>query len=393
MLKKDGSGSMDSFYTQALAMADGLAAARRYLHSHAETGGELPLTTAYIKQTLASFGCEFYEPCEGGVVARLGARRGKTLLIRADTDALPHTELSGEPFACASGASHSCGHDIHTAALLGAARILKENESALEGEARLCFQPDEERILGAKKMIAAGVMDGVDAAVGFHVNMPFPAGEFNVRAGAYLASSDMFEIIVTGEGAHGSAPENGIDPLYAAVKIVDAAQAITTREINALTPVVLTFGSFNAGDAANIIPCEARLSGTIRAFGEEARERAKRRLGEIAAGVAEVFRASAETRWMSDTPCVYNDPALTADITRWLALAGGEDRVHARDLMLKASDDFAYYGEKVPAVMFHVGAGEPADGFGLHNPRARFDERAIPAAAAACAIIAREFAR
>lgn len=382
---------MDIFYYRAQQIADELISIRCYLHSHAESGAQLPVTTAYIKQTLEGFGCEYDEPCEGGVVARIGRGGGKTLLIRADTDALPHTELSGEPFASETGASHSCGHDIHTAALLGAARILKENEQALGGEVRLCFQPDEERILGAKKMIAAGVMQGVDAAVGFHVNMPFPAGEFNVRPGAYLASSDMFEIVVKGEGAHGSAPENGVDPLYAAAKIVDMAQVITTREINALTPVVLTFGSFNAGGAANIIPCEATLSGTIRAFGSAAREKAKTRLVEIATGVAATLGASAEVNWSGDTPCVYNDPTLTADIKRWLAATGGEERVHERDLMLKASDDFAYYGESVPAVMFHVGAGEC--GFGLHNPHARFDERAIPAAAAACAVIAREFTK
>ena len=387
---------MDRYLKRALELESEIIEWRRYIHSHAETGDEVPMTSAYIKQKLESFGIEHSEPWRGGVVAELGCGGGKTLLLRADTDALPHTEQSGEPFACKTGASHSCGHDIHTASLLGAAKILKENEGELHGRVRLCFQPDEERIFGAPAMIEAGVMRGVDAAVGYHVNIPLPAGDFNVRPGGYLASSDIFEINITGAAAHGSMPENGVDALYAGVKIVDAVQSITTREINALTPVVITFGSFKSGDAANVIPGEAVLSGTIRAFLPETREFARRRLEEIAAATAAEFRASAEVRWVSCTPPVYNDPALTQNITEWLGEVVGAQHVHARDLMLKASDDFAYYGELgVPAVMYHIGAGLLEEGFGpgLHNPHCRFDERVLAPAAAGAAAIARGFLR
>ncbi|MDO4566771.1 MAG: M20 family metallopeptidase [Oscillospiraceae bacterium] len=386
---------MHPYYERALELKEEITERRRWLHAHAETGAELPQTMGYIKETLSKLGLDFYEAEGGGLLARAGGGQGKTLLIRADCDALPQLEASGEDFACTSGACHSCGHDIHTAALLGAARILKENEAELKGEVRLCFQPDEERILGAKSMISAGVMQGVDAAVGIHVNLPFPAGEFNLRAGGYLASSDMFEIIVKGVGAHGSAPENGVDPIYIGAKIVEAASAISAREVNALTPLVLTFGSFNAGDAPNVIPGEARLSGTIRAFEREVRDCAKKRLEEIAKGIAASFRAEARIDWLSDTPCVYNDPELTAEVKAWLAGGFGEERVHERDLKLKASDDFAYYGETVPALMFHVGAGLPENGclYGLHNPKARFSEDCLAPAAAALAIIAREYSR
>ena len=387
---------MDRYLTRALELEDDIITWRRYIHEHAETGDEVPMTAAYIKSRLDEFGIAYTEPWRGGVVAELGRGGGKTLLLRADTDALPHTEQSGEPFACKTGASHSCGHDIHTASLLGAARILKENESELEGTVRLCFQPDEERIFGAEAMIKAGVMNGVDAAVGYHVNIPLPAGDFNVRPGGYLASSDIFEIKVSGAAAHGSMPEIGVDALLAGVKIVDAVQGITTREINALTPVVITFGSFNAGQAANVMPGEATLSGTIRAFLPETREFARRRLEEVAAKTAEAHRATAEVKWLSCTPPVFNDPQLTQDITKWLGEAVGPQHVHARDLMLKASDDFAYYGELgVPAVMYHIGAGMLEDGFGpgLHNPRCRFDERTLAPAAAGAAVVAREYLR
>ncbi|MEG0751697.1 MAG: M20 family metallopeptidase [Oscillospiraceae bacterium] len=384
---------MDRYTERAFALIREIVEMRRYLHAHAETGSYLPITTAYIEDKLTAMGCEFSQPCEGGVLADIGCGDGKSVLLRADTDALPHVEQSGESFASVTGASHSCGHDIHTASLLACAKILKENERELHGTVRLCFQPDEERMNGAIAMIAAGAMKGMDAAIGLHTNLPLPAGVFNVLSGTYLSSSDMFEIVVTGESSHGSAPENGIDPLYAAAKIVDAAQMISSREINALTPVIITFGSFNSGDAPNIIPSIARLSGTIRAFDPEARATAKRRLFEIARETASLCRANADLRFTSSTPCTFNDCALTADTVEWLALVAGRDRVFERNLMVKGSDDFAYYGECAPSVMFHVGMGMPADGFtyGLHNPHVRFDERALPYMAAAFAVVAREF--
>lgn len=382
---------MPDFLKEALAMKDETIAMRRYLHSNAEVGFELPKTSAFIKKKLEEFGIPYSEPVQCGVVANVGNGNGKTILIRADIDALPHLEESGEPFACTTGASHSCGHDIHTSALLAAAKMLKAHENEIEGTVKLCFQPDEEAINGAKAMIAAGVMENphVDAAISMHTNLPLPTGHFNVLPGTYLSSSDMFRIIIKGRGCHGSAPENGVDPVLVGAKIVEAVQTVSTREISALFPNIITFGYFHSGDAPNIIPETAELKGTIRAFDRNSRDEVVKRFCEVVKGVAETFRAEATVTFTSQTPTTYNDPELTEKLLGYMRELVGEDIVHTYNLSIKGSDDFAYYSDIVPGVMYHVGMGTVEDGYiySLHNPHVRFDENALPNCAAAFAHI------
>lgn len=383
---------MIDFLQQAKEMEQRIVADRRYLHQHAELGDDLPQTTAFIKCCLDEIGVDYEELIRGAVVANIGCGGGKTLLIRADIDALPQTEQSGEPFACTTGAAHSCGHDIHNACLLACARMLKGCESELNGNVKLVFQPDEERILGAVKLIEAGVLENphVDAAIAMHTNLPLAAGAFNLLPGTYLSSSDIFKITVTGKGAHSSQPEKGVDPILTACKIIDAVQTITTRETDVLTPCVITFGSIHAGEAANIIPDTAELTGTIRAFDKEVREQVLSLFVDRVQAVAAAYRAAAEVEFTSSTPTTYNDPALSARVVAWLQELAGDARVSQRSLHVKGSDDFAYYCEKVPSVMYHVGMGTREDGYteGLHNPKVRFDERALPYGAAAFAHIA-----
>lgn len=384
------------FASLAREMADELVEMRRYLHQNAEVGDQLPKTAAYIKKKLTEFGCAFEEMCGHGVVCNIGSSQGdsktKTILIRADIDALPQTESSGEPFACTTGAAHSCGHDIHTAALLGCAKMLHAHRDALCGNVKLVFQPDEERIKGAIDMIEAGVLENphVDAAFAMHTNLPLKAGAFNVLPGTYLSSSDLFRIEVRGSGAHSSAPDKGIDPILIAAKIIDAALALPAREVDALTPIIVTFGTIHAGSAANIIPDTAELTGSIRAFDRDVRDFTKRRFVELVETTAQAYRATATVEFTSATPTTYNDPALTGDIVGWLRELTGADNVFCQNLKVKGSDDFAYYAERVPSVMYHVGMGTAADGYtvGLHNPAVRFDESALPNAAAAFAHIA-----
>ena len=363
---------------------------RRYLHRHPETGRALPETNRYIKQKLTEFGCQYDEISEGILTVVLG-QGDRCVLVRADTDALPTRELSKLPFASQNGNSHSCGHDIHTASMLGAIKMLKPHERELSGRIKFLLQSDEERMLGAKAAIEAGVLENprVEAAIGMHTAIGLKTGLFNVDAGGYLASSDAFRITVHGSAAHGSMPERGVDPIMIGAKILLEAQTITSRLINALYPVVITFGTFIAGDTFNIIPDTAAMTGTIRAFDPVARRRVKQLLASIAEGVAGTYGGKAEFEMISETPVVYNDPAMTERLLGYARELLGVDGVRRGSLMLKASDDFAYYTERVPGVMYHIGMGTEADGcrYALHNPRVVFREEAMVQAAACYAYL------
>ncbi|MBQ4093819.1 MAG: amidohydrolase [Oscillospiraceae bacterium] len=376
---------------RANELKDEAIAIRRDLHRIPEIGFELPQTTAYIKQKLTEYGCSYEEICKCGIVCNIGNGNGKTILIRADIDALPNAELSGEPFAATNGYSHSCGHDIHNTSLLICAKMLKEVESEINGTVKLCFQPDEESIHGAIEMIERGVLENphVDAAISMHTKVPFKTGQFNVAAGNYLCSSDIFKVVIHGKSSHGSAPEVGVDPINIASKVIDAVQTLQTREVNTLDPNVITFGSINGGDAPNIIPDTVTLTGTIRCFTRDARPVIKERFVQIIEQVAALYRGSAEVEFTSQTPITYNDEALAADITRYLTDMVGAEWVSTEASGAKGSDDFAYFSDVVPGVMYHVGMGLAEDGYNytLHNPRVRFDENALPHSAAAFAEI------
>ena len=380
---------MVDFFKRANELKEEAVAIRRDLHRIPEIGFELPQTTAYIKKKLDEYGLSYSEICKCGIICDIGNGNGKTILIRADIDALPHTELSGEPFAATNGASHSCGHDIHNTSLLICAKMLKEVEQDICGTVRLCFQPDEEAINGAIEMIRCGVLENVDAAISMHTKVPFKTGQFNVAPGNYLCSSDIFKVVIHGKGGHGSAPEVGVDPINIASKVIDAVQTIQTREINTLDPNVITFGSIHGGDAPNIIPDTVELTGTIRCFTRDARPVIKNRFVQLIEQTASLYRGSAEVTFTSQTPITYNDEALSKDIRRYLIEMVGEEGVSTEASGAKGSDDFAYYSEAVPGVMYHVGMGLPEDGYNytLHNPRVRFDENALPYSAASFAQI------
>jgi amidohydrolase len=364
---------------------------RRYLHENAEVGNEVPKTDAYIEKKLTEFGVQYKEIGKGGIAALIGPSTGKCILIRADIDALPMKEESGMPFASKGNACHSCGHDIHTAAALTCAKMLKENEENLRGQVKILFQPDEERILGAIDMIENGVLEDphVDVCISMHTNMLMHPGEFNCLPGGYLSSSDSFRITVKGRGAHGSEPEFSVDPILVGSEIVNNVQEISSREVSGFKTFVLTFGVFKSGEAFNIIPATAQLEGTIRCFDRETRDFVKKRLTEIAKSTAAVYRAEAEVEFPASTPVTYNDPQLTDDILRYLRESFDPAIVHSMSLYQKPSDDFAYYGEHCPSVMYHVGMGNKEDGheYPLHNPKVWFDESAFPNASAAFAII------
>lgn len=388
---------------EAKALQEEIKAHRLWLHTHAETGFDLTETKPYVKSALMKMGYTVQECGKAGLVTTVGKPGRKVLLLRADMDALPIAEEADVDFACKNGRMHACGHDMHTAMLLGAAKILKAHESELGGTVKLMFQPAEEIFEGSKDMIASGVLENPrpDAALMIHVaaGMPLPAGTVVVSApGVSAPAADYFTIRVHGKGCHGSAPQNGIDPLTAAAHILIALQEIHARELSASDEAVLTIGTFHAGEAGNVIPDTATMGGTIRTYDEKTRAYLKERMTAIAKNVAEAFRASAEVSFGSGCPTLVNDKDLSEKVTGYLKdLLGASHAFTTAELnggkpaRGGGSEDFAYVSHEVPSLMLALAAGEPSKGYPYpqHHPKVKFDERVLSTGAAVfvdCAI-------
>lgn len=390
---------------EAIEGQEQLVSWRRYLHAHAETGFDLPETTAYVTKELAKLGISA-KPCGTyGLVAELGKKEnGTVFLLRADMDGLPVTEESGVSFSSKNGNAHACGHDMHTAMLLGAARLLKEREQELMGTVRLLFQPAEELLSGAKAMMEAGVLEHppVTGAMMLHVmaEASLPAGAVIVAApGVSAPSADYFNVEVVGKGCHGSSPNLGIDPVNAAAHVILALQAIQTRELSMGERASLTVGSVQGGEAANVIPDRVSLRGTLRTYTEETREFLKRRLREVAEQTAGAFGAGAEVSFPSGCPALQNDKRLSETALACAKELFGVDRafsaeeftaVAGRNTRIAGSEDFSYISAAVPSVMVAVAAGKEAGGmtYPLHHPRVQFDEAALPFGSALLAFVA-----
>lgn len=376
---------------------------RQTLHQYAETGFDLRQTHAFVKRELTDMGLQSVDCGRAGVKALVGGKKaGKVFLLRADMDALPIPEETGLPFAAQNGHMHACGHDMHTAMLLAAARLLKAHEEEIAGTVKLMFQPAEETLEGAHDMIAAGVLENppVDAALMLHVmaGMPCPAGTVIVpAAGVGAPAADYFDIRVQGKGCHGSMPNTGVDPLTAAAHILIALQEIHARELALSDRAVLTVGTMNAGTAPNVIPDTVTMRGTLRAFDEDTRAFIKRRLGEIAEGVATSFRAQTTVTFGSGCPTLVNDAALSACAAAYVKeLLGEEHALSAAELgggrssKTSGSEDFAYVSQQVPSVMLALAAGQPEQGYThpQHHPKVLFDESVLPIGAAVYAYTA-----
>lgn len=377
----------------ANALEDELVANRRYLHTIPGIGFDLKATLEFVSQKLTEMGVA-HKPCgKAGIVATIGGKKpGKVFLLRADMDALPMAEESGEPFSAQNGLMHACGHDMHTTILLGAAKLLKEYENEICGTVKLMFQPAEEIFSGAADMIEAGVLEDphVDAAMMLHVfaGMPMPTGLVAVCDGISNAAADVFTIRIQGKGCHGSMPSTGIDPLLTGAHILIALQELHSRELAMSDEVALTFGSFNAGIAANVIPDTAQMSGTLRTFDEELRAHVKQRMEEIVTGIAKAFRAEATIEYTSGCPTVQNDQNLCNDVTGYLQeMLGPQGAMSTTQMLGKSggmkasgSEDFAFVSQKVPSVMLGLPAGNAQTGhmFPQHHPKVRFDESVMP---------------
>ena len=380
---------MNEFLKQANLIKDEIINYRRTIHKNPEVGAELPKTKAYVIEQLKKMGYEPKEICESGIVATLeGNKSGKTFLLRADMDALPMKENNECDFKAENGCMHSCGHDMHTAMLLGAAKLLMQNKEQIEGTVKLVFQPDEEGFTGSKKMIQAGVLENpkVDAAMAMHVHSGTPSNVILCGLGTSIAGCNRFRIVVKGKGCHGAMPETGVDPINIAAHIYISLQEIIAREISATQSAVLTIGKFVAGEAANIIPGEVVMEGTIRSLNKEIGEFIFNRVNDIVISTAKMFRGEAELIELSSVPPLTNDTELSKEVTSYLKDLLGEKSVVLFEGGGMGSEDFASYSYKVPSVYLMLGAGtkqeNPLYGEAMHNEKVVFNEDILVTGAA-----------
>ena len=358
---------------------------RRRLHQMAECGFDLPQTRRLVWDALVGLGYKPHDCGKAGIVAEVGGGE-PIFLLRADMDALPITEQSGLEFAAQNGCMHACGHDMHTAMLLGAAYLLKQAESELKGTVRLMFQPAEELLTGAADMIKNGVLTGVSAGMMIHVmaGVPLKSGTVVIPQGGVGApSADFFTVTVNGKSCHGSSPQNGVDALSAAAPIVTALQALVPSELPAGSGAVLSVGSFHAGEAANVIADKAELRGSLRAFSDEHRAFLKDRLSAVSVLTASAARATALVHFDGGCPSLLNDEQLTD----WVlgnaqALLGKRKVLSAAEFggssIRGGSEDFAYVSQKIPTVMVALSAASPSMPHPLHHPEVIFDESVLP---------------
>ena len=371
-----------NYYERAQELNEETIANRRYFHTNAEVGLDMPKAKAYVMKKLTEYGLEPKE-CGYGVTATLG-HGGKCIMLRADMDALPMPEESGEPFACPTGKeAHACGHDFHAAMLLTAAKMLKENESELEGTVKFMFQPAEETFAGSKKLIAAGILENpkVDAAVGMHVMLDSSKPALNYGLGYMTSSCDGFKITVHGNGCHGAMPELGIDPINVGLHIYSAFQNLIARETPSAERAILTFGAFNAGATPNIVPGEAVLMGTLRTYNKELREKLVSRMHEICEYEGKAFGATVDYEVLSDVPSTYSDPEMTKELAGY-ASEIEPGIIGKTNYMVTPSDDFAFLSEHVPTTYFMIDAKVDGCPVQHHNPGVLFNEDALPYGAA-----------
>lgn len=365
---------------EAKKLADEAVQYRRYFHQTAEVGLDMPLAQEYVMQKLTEYGLK-PQKCGHGVTACVG-HGSPVLLLRADMDALPMQENSGEEFACRTGHAHACGHDLHAAMLLGAAKLLAEREVDIRGTIKFMFQPAEETFEGSRDMIAHGILENptVDAALAFHV-IPgkIQPGLFLYNAGGVMMNSvDGFRISIKGKGGHGAYPNLTVDPLRIATRIYTALEELIAREANPEKICVLTIGQLHGGNAANIIPDEAFMEGTLRTNDEEERNRLVQRITEIAQAEAKLCQGSAVVTRLSEVPPLICDRELTTEMVQYMEELGNLTSVE--DTRANASEDFAVIAERVPSVFMYLSAGfaDERGNYSAHNPNVRFNEEVLP---------------
>ena len=368
-----------------LDVAEQVVLDRRHLHAHPELGFQERETAAFIAERLCALGLEVQTGvAQTGVVGLLrGARPGKTVLLRADIDALPIQEQNDVPYRSqVDGVMHACGHDGHTAILLNAARVLAQRRDRLAGNVKFVFQPCEESPPGgAIKMIEEGVLENphVDAAFGLHLGQNLPLGTIMARPGPISAASDRFAIEITGQGGHAARPHLTVDAALISAQVLVALHALVAREVNPMLPAVVTVGLIQAGTVSNVIPETGRLEGTVRTYDPELRELLARRVQEVATGIAHAMRAECVCHYQFGYPSVVNDTVMTELVASVAREVVDPDRVILGEQGM-GGEDFAYFLQHVPGCFFRVGTRNDERGliYGHHHPRFDIDEAALP---------------
>ena len=354
---------------------------RRWFHAHAEIGEKEFETSAKIKEELTKYGIE-WRPCslQTGVLATVvGEKPGKTILLRADMDALPVLEETGFDFASQNvGVSHACGHDCHTASLLTAARLLHDHRSELCGTVKFAFQPAEEVGTGAPGMIQGGALEGVDCAFGIHIWSMIPAGKISVRGGPQLAAVDKFIINIEGKGGHASAPHECVDPIVCLGAMISNLQSVVSRECNPADAAVLTIGKVSSGTLWNVIPGTAYMEGTTRFFTRELKTAFPEKMARVVQGTAATYGCKADLNYIPIIPPTINDDAVAEFVKDTAAKIVSRENII--DIgPISTGEDFGLYLEKVPGVMALVGVGNEACGaiWPQHSSKYTVDEDAL----------------
>lgn len=390
---------LEDLMTKIDEKKDRIVEIRRYLHEHPELSFEEEKTAKYIADFYKNVPVDSVETNFGGergiVVTINGAEEGKTIAIRADFDALPIQEETDLPFKSkVDGVMHACGHDAHTGYMLVVGESLAELKDQIKGTVKIIHQPAEEVPPGgAKGMIEAGVLDGVDAVFGIHVMSAMKTGNVYVRSGNTQTSRDMFTLKVQGKGGHGSSPHTANDAIVAASSFVMNAQTVVSRRIDPFDMAVVTIGSFDGKGQFNIIKDSVTLEGDVRSMSQEARKQVETHIRNLAEGLEKGYRVKVDLDYQNDYPVLYNDPEETENVRQALKEANiPEVREVIEVEQQSASEDFAYYLEEKPGTFFYVGAQpEGKEWYPHHHPKFEIDERSLVIAAKSMAAVVAKY--
>lgn len=353
---------------------------RRDLHKIPELGLELPNTSKYIQEKLSEMGIKYHTLVNGNAIVGIikGTKEGKTIALRADMDGLPIKEETGLSFASYNGCMHACGHDAHSAILLGAAKVLNKNRDKLKGNVKLFFQPGEEYPGGALPMIKEGAMENpkVDAVLGLHngsISKDVTKGKIGVCYGPMMASMDRISIKIKGKGSHGAYPELSVDPISTAAEVISALQRIVSREVKAIDPAVLSITRINGGFNQNIIPDVVEIEGTVRAVNPETRNFIAKRIDEITKGITTAMRADCEVEYEFKYPPLINSQEFTKDFVESAKNIISEEEIYEIKSPVMGGEDMAYFLEKVPGTFFFLSNPNEVDGVTYPHHNSKFD--------------------
>ena len=374
---------LNDFLCKALDIKDDLIKWRRDIHEYPELGFDLEKTSLKVENFLKSEGIKYKRTAQSGICALIEGRSTKTVALRADMDALPVCEKNELPYKSKiEGRMHACGHDAHTAVLMGAAHILNSMKSSLKGNVKLFFEPAEETVGGSRVMIKEGVLENphVDAVIGLHVNEDIECGSIGVKKGVFNAASNPFTIKIYGKGGHGAHPHAAVDPIVIACNVVNALQTIVSREISPTDAAVITIGYINGGKAQNVIPDVVELGGIIRTMKSEHREYVKKRLKEITEGIVHSMRGSCSIEIEESYPCLYNDDSMSDILINSANEVIGSHNVKILDKPSMGVESFAYFAMQRPSVFYYLGAGNVKKGINhpAHGSYFNIDEDCLP---------------